>query len=50
MSSKKVLFFYCSGSGNTQKMAKAIAEGMRSSVLNVIGEDVGKFFTSPDSY
>jgi hypothetical protein len=31
-------------------MAKAIAEGMRSGVPNVTGEDVGKFLTSPDSY
>ncbi|HXX34417.1 MAG TPA: NAD(P)H-dependent oxidoreductase [Thermodesulfobacteriota bacterium] len=43
MSSKKVLILYYSGSGNTKKMAKAIAEAMKSSVINVAVEDVGKF-------
>jgi NAD(P)H dehydrogenase (quinone) len=31
MASKKVLILYYSGSGNTQRMAKAIGEGIRSS-------------------
>jgi flavodoxin len=35
MSSKKVLILYYSGSGNTKKMAKAIAEAMKSSAVNV---------------
>ena len=43
MSSKKALILYYSGSGNTQKMAKAIAEAMKSSAINVTVEDVGKF-------
>jgi NAD(P)H dehydrogenase (quinone) len=43
MASKKVLVLYYSGSGNTQKMAKAIAEAMKSSAVNVTVEDVGKF-------
>ena len=43
MSSKKVLILYYSGSGNTQRMAKAIAEAMKSSAVNVTIEDVGKF-------
>ena len=43
MSLKKVLILYYSGSGNTQRMAKAIAEAMRSSDMNVTVEDVGKF-------
>ncbi len=43
MASKKVLILYYSGSGNTQKMAKAIAEAMNSSAINVTVEDVGKF-------
>ena len=43
MSSKKVLILYYSGSGNTKKMAKAIAEAMKSSVIHVAVEDVGKF-------
>ena len=43
MSSKKVLVLYYSGSGNTQRMAKAIAEPMKSSAVNVTIEDVGKF-------
>ncbi len=42
MSSKKVLIPYYSGSGNTQKMAKAIAEAMKSSAMSVTVEDVGK--------
>jgi len=43
MSSKKVLILYYSGSGNTKKMAKAIAEAMKSSAMSVTVEDVGKF-------
>ena len=42
MSSKKVLILYYSGSGNTKKMAKAIAEAMKSSAMNVTTEDAGK--------
>jgi len=43
MSSKKVLILCYSGSGNTKKMAKAIAEAMKSSVIDVAVEDAGKF-------
>jgi len=43
MSSKRVLVLYYSGSGNTKKMAKEIAEAMNSSALNVTVEDAGKF-------
>ena len=39
MASKKVLILYYSGSGNTKKMAKAIAEAMKSSAMNVTVED-----------
>jgi NAD(P)H dehydrogenase (quinone) len=46
MSSKKVLILYFSGSGNTQRMAKAIGEAMRSEGLNVMIEDVKQFDTS----
>ena len=46
MSSKKVLILYYSGSGNTQKVAKTIAEAMRSSGMNVTIEDAGKFDVS----
>ena len=46
MSSKKILILYYSGSGNTQRMAKGIAEAMRSSAMNVTVENVGKFDTS----
>jgi NAD(P)H dehydrogenase (quinone) len=42
MSSKKMLILYYSGSGNTKKMAKAIAEAMKSSAMDVTVEDVGK--------
>lgn len=35
MVSKKVLILYYSGSGNTRKMAKAIAEGMRSTTVEI---------------
>jgi multimeric flavodoxin WrbA len=43
MSSKKVLILYYSGGGNTQRMAKAIAEAMKSSAMSVTIEDVVKF-------
>ena len=43
MSSKKVLALYYSGSGNTQKMAKAIAGAMNSSSVSATVEEVGKF-------
>ncbi len=43
MASKKVLILYYSRSGNTEKMAKAIAEAMKSSAVNVTIEDAGKF-------
>ncbi|HSB07836.1 MAG TPA: NAD(P)H-dependent oxidoreductase [Thermodesulfobacteriota bacterium] len=43
MASKKVLILYYSGSGNTQKMAKTIAEAIRSSSTNVTVEGVEKF-------
>jgi NAD(P)H dehydrogenase (quinone) len=43
MSSKKVLILCYSGSGNTKKMAKATAEAMKSSVIDVAVEDAGKF-------
>jgi NAD(P)H dehydrogenase (quinone) len=46
MSSKKVLILYYSGSGNTKKMAKAIAEAMKSSAVNVTLDDVGRFDVS----
>lgn len=43
MSSKKVLMLYYSRSGNTKKMAKAIAEAMKSGAISVTVEDVEKF-------
>jgi NAD(P)H dehydrogenase (quinone) len=46
MSSKKVLILYYSGSGNTKKMAKAIAEAMKSSAMSATVEDAGKFDVS----
>jgi NAD(P)H dehydrogenase (quinone) len=45
MAPKNVLILYYSGSGNTQKMAKAIAEGMRLSSTNVTVEKVEHFDT-----
>jgi NAD(P)H dehydrogenase (quinone) len=42
MSAKKILVLYYSGSGNTKRMAKAIAEVMRSSAMNVTLESVEK--------
>jgi len=46
MSSKKILVLYYSGSGNTQRMAEAIGEAMRSSAMNVTVKDVEKFDSS----
>jgi len=46
MSAKKVLILCYSRSGNTKKMAKAIGEVMKSSVINVTLEDAGKFDVS----
>ena len=46
MASKNVLILYYSGNGNTQRMAKAIAEGLRSSSTNVKVENVEKFDTT----
>src|SRR4030043_301085 len=43
MAAKKVLILYYSGSGNTQKMARAIAEAMKSGDMKVIVENVVKF-------
>ncbi len=46
MSSKNVLILYYSGNGNTERMAKAIAKGMRSGSTNVKVENVEKFDTT----
>jgi multimeric flavodoxin WrbA len=46
MSSKKGLILYYSGSGNTQRMARAIAEAMKSSAVKVTVKEVGKFDVS----
>jgi NAD(P)H dehydrogenase (quinone) len=46
VSSKKVLIVYYSGSGNTQKVAEAIAEAMGSSGMNVTIESAVKFDVS----
>jgi NAD(P)H dehydrogenase (quinone) len=43
MSSKKVLVLCYSRSGHTKKMAKAIAEAMKSGAIDVTVEDVEKF-------
>lgn len=43
MASKKVLILYYSGSGNTKKMAKAIAEGMKSTAVEITLEEAEKF-------
>lgn len=43
MATKKVLILYYSGSGNTKKMAKAIAEGMKSGSVEITLEEAGKF-------
>ncbi len=43
MSSKKVLILYYSGSGNTKRMAKAIAEAVQSGAISVTVKDAGKF-------
>lgn len=42
MSPKKVLILYYSGSGNTKRMAQAIAEAMKSSAVDVTIDDVEK--------
>ncbi len=42
MASKKVLILYYSRSGNTKKMAEAIAEPLKSSTISVTVEDVEK--------
>ncbi len=46
MSSKNVLILYYSGSGNTQKVAKTVAEAMRSSGMNITIEEAEKFDVS----
>lgn len=46
MSSKKVLILYYSGNGNTQRMAKAIAETMKSNAGNIEVQNVEGFETS----
>lgn len=46
MASKKVLILYYSGSGNTRKMAKAIAEGMKSSGVEITLSEAGEFDVS----
>jgi NAD(P)H dehydrogenase (quinone) len=46
VASKKVLILYYSKSGNTKKMAKAIAEAMKSDAINVTVKDVRKFNVS----
>jgi NAD(P)H dehydrogenase (quinone) len=46
VSSKNVLILYYSGSGNTQKVAKTVAEAMRSSGMNVTLEEAEKFDVS----
>jgi NAD(P)H dehydrogenase (quinone) len=46
MSSKKVLILHYSRSGNSKKMAEAIADAMKSSAVNVTIEDVVKFDVS----
>jgi NAD(P)H dehydrogenase (quinone) len=42
MASNKVLILYYSGSGHTKKMAKTIAEAMKSGEMSITAEDVGK--------
>jgi NAD(P)H dehydrogenase (quinone) len=46
VSSRKVLIVYYSGSGNTQKVAEAIAEAMKASGMNVTIESAVKFDVS----
>jgi NAD(P)H dehydrogenase (quinone) len=46
MSSKKVLILYYSASGNTKKMARTIAEAMKSGAMSVTVEDVARFDVS----
>ncbi len=43
MAPKNVLILYYSGNGNTQRMAKAIAEGLNSSSVSVKVENVEGF-------
>jgi len=43
MASKTMLILYYSGTGNTERMAKAIAEGARSASLSVLIERADKF-------
>ena len=43
MASKTMLILYYSGTGNTERMAKAIAEGARSDSLSVMIERADKF-------
>ena len=45
MPSKNALILYYSGNGNTQRMARMIAEGMKSSSANVQVENVETFDT-----
>ncbi len=45
MAPKNVLVLYYSGNGNTQRMAKAIAEGLSSSAVSAKVENVEKFDT-----
>jgi len=46
VSSRNVLILYYSGGGNTQKVAKTVAEAMRSSGMNVTIEEAEKFDVS----
>jgi NAD(P)H dehydrogenase (quinone) len=46
VSSRKVLIVYYSGSGNTEKVAEAIAEAMKASGMNVTIESAVKFDVS----
>jgi len=46
MSPRNVLVLYYSGNGNTQRMARAIAEGLSSSSMSVKVENVEKFDTA----
>lgn len=43
MSASKVLILYYSGGGNTQKMAQAIADAMKSDILEISLEEIGRF-------
>jgi len=46
MAQKNVLILYYSGNGNTERMAKGIAKGVRSSSTNIRIENVEKFDTA----